>query len=238
MQFSAQKEICLKKADLSKKGSVDSRISDLVNVLNSHPSYFTTSSCSGRAIIFTSSDVKKKGCSWIFVSHDQVSSKEIINSLKSHSGSAVLKFEPFILHVQCSTIADAQKMHALSIQSGFRNSGFSIGRSGKIILAVRSTLALEVPISSEGCLLVSSEYIAYIVDNLNQKMEENWQRTQRFYLNIQASFSEKENMQLVLAKEKASKQLRSQVNKEPKYKSPSPVSFDSFCDGFENLLKN
>ncbi|KFM61025.1 tRNA wybutosine-synthesizing protein 3-like protein, partial [Stegodyphus mimosarum] len=59
MDFSTRKELLLKKVDLSKKGSIDSRITELVNFINSLDNYVTTSSCSGRAIVFTNTNKKK-----------------------------------------------------------------------------------------------------------------------------------------------------------------------------------
>jgi len=50
--FEKQKKLCLSSVDLSKKGSIDSPIRDLVHDINEQPSYFTTSSCSGRVCIF------------------------------------------------------------------------------------------------------------------------------------------------------------------------------------------
>lgn len=50
-QFMQQKEQCLSGVDLSRKGSVDAPILDLVNFINAQPDFFTTSSCSGRIIV-------------------------------------------------------------------------------------------------------------------------------------------------------------------------------------------
>ena len=50
--FEKQKKQCLSSVDLSKKGSIDSPIRDLVCHINEQPAYFTTSSCSGRVCIF------------------------------------------------------------------------------------------------------------------------------------------------------------------------------------------
>lgn len=51
MDFAKQKANRLNHADLSRKGSVDVAIQDIVNLINSQPMFFTTSSCSGRTII-------------------------------------------------------------------------------------------------------------------------------------------------------------------------------------------
>lgn len=53
MEFSEDNALCFKKPDLSRKGSIDSRIVKLINFINSLSCYKTTSSCSGRTIIFT-----------------------------------------------------------------------------------------------------------------------------------------------------------------------------------------
>ena len=50
--FNRQKENALSSVDLSRKGSIDSHIVDLVEYINTSMEYFTTSSCSGRIIIF------------------------------------------------------------------------------------------------------------------------------------------------------------------------------------------
>ena len=51
-KFDKQKESALSGIDLSRKGSVDSSIVELVEFINKQNNYFTTSSCSGRIILF------------------------------------------------------------------------------------------------------------------------------------------------------------------------------------------
>lgn len=52
-EFEKQKHRSLSQVDLSKKGSIDEQIVDLVRHINSLPDYFTTSSCSGRICVFS-----------------------------------------------------------------------------------------------------------------------------------------------------------------------------------------
>ncbi|CAL1262458.1 unnamed protein product [Larinioides sclopetarius] len=263
MEFINKKEIVLKKDDLSRKGSVDDKIIKLVDFINAQEFYVTTSSCSGRTSVFVHSsepcsnqvmitstvfsflmisakDLRKKGCDWLFISHGIVSPEDVIQALENHSGSAVLKFEPFVLHVQCSTIEVAQKLHTASIESGFRNSGMSISKKGKIISAIRSTLSLEVPLSCDGNILVSHEYISYIVGMCNEKMKENWLRIDRFFSGLKTIVTH--------SKETTEMKLKDRKHLSPKYESKScgkincrveeHTSFDMFFDGFDNLLNN
>ncbi|XP_027876379.1 tRNA wybutosine-synthesizing protein 3 homolog isoform X3 [Xiphophorus couchianus] len=164
--FSRIKTQSLNRLDLSKKGSVDEDIEHVVSLLNSCEQFFTTSSCSGRIILIDGMSGLSRAC-----------------------GDAVLKFEPFVLHVQCRRLEDAQLLHSVAVNSGFRNSGLTVGKTGKIVSAVRSTHGLEVPLSRHGKLLVDEDYIQFLTQIANQKMEENLRRVQRFFQNFQSAVS-------------------------------------------------
>uniref|UniRef100_A0A3B5RBE1 tRNA wybutosine-synthesizing protein 3 homolog n=2 Tax=Xiphophorus TaxID=8082 RepID=A0A3B5RBE1_XIPMA len=79
--------------------------------------------------------------------------------------------------------------HSVAVNSGFRNSGLTVGKTGKIVSAVRSTHGLEVPLSRHGKLLVDEDYIQFLTQIANQKMEENLRRVQRFFQNFQSAVS-------------------------------------------------
>ncbi|XP_072176714.1 tRNA wybutosine-synthesizing protein 3 homolog [Diadema setosum] len=187
MAFQRIKASRLKSADLSRKGNIDEEIVGLVEFINQQEHYFTTSSCSGRTIVVcenSDAPLKKKGCQWLFVTHAWAHTDEVMSALKGTDGSAVLKFEPFVLHVQCQSIDRARMMHQSAVASGFRNSGITIGNGGKVMTAIRSTHGLEVPLTVGGTLLVSEEYIKFVVDLANRKMKENFARIQRFFDNL------------------------------------------------------
>ncbi|XP_071760725.1 tRNA wybutosine-synthesizing protein 3 homolog isoform X1 [Centroberyx gerrardi] len=212
--FSQWKKQCLNKLDLSKKGSVDVAIAHVVSLLNGCDSYFTTSSCSGRIILIDgvpeSTDVQKQNCVWLFVSHQKCNSDDLMSGLARSSGDAVLKFEPFVLHVQCRRLEDAQLMHSVAVNSGFRNSGLTVSKTGKIITAVRSTHGLEVPLSRQGRLLVEQDYIHFLVQVANQKMEENLRRIQRFHQNLQSALSAEQLQKLQIPDTPNSQELQNQ----------------------------
>ncbi|XP_049604378.1 tRNA wybutosine-synthesizing protein 3 homolog [Syngnathus scovelli] len=198
--FSECKKRCLNKCDISKKGNVDEDIVHLVSLLNSCEEYFTTSSCSGRITVIDTAlencGVQKKNLVWLYVSHTKCKFDDVVSALARSCGSAVLKFEPFVLHVQCRTQEDARLMLSAAVQSGFRNSGLTLGKTGKIILAVRCTHSLEVPLSHQGNLLVSHEYIDFLIGIANQKMEANLRLIERFYQSIQTTVIKKSTQKL------------------------------------------
>lgn len=59
--------------DLSPKGSVDVGIKTLISELNASPDYVTTSSCSGRVVIYLEGAKGAKGGGrWLFTSHNPI----------------------------------------------------------------------------------------------------------------------------------------------------------------------
>ena len=61
-----------------------------------------------------------------------------------------------------------------SLEAGYRNSGLTVGKAGKIVLAVRSTHGLEVPLTDhQGKRIVDERYIKFITEEANIKLAEN-----------------------------------------------------------------
>lgn len=191
--FDLQKTACLSSVDLSRKGSIDDPIVDLVAFINEKPNYFTTSSCSGRIIAVDNDrdgSIRKQGCKWILTSHDTITVQELKDKLHAVEGNAVFKFEPFVMHVQCRTLEDAQLMLSSGVASGYRNSGISVGNKGKFITAIRSTHSMEVPLSCDGQLLVSDQYLEFLVGIANSKMKDNLEKIGRFFQTLKTSLSD------------------------------------------------
>ncbi|XP_039140160.1 tRNA wybutosine-synthesizing protein 2/3/4 isoform X2 [Dioscorea cayenensis subsp. rotundata] len=182
--------------DKSPKGNLDAPIIPLLDAINNDPSYFTTSSCSGRISILLSlppsaASTKKKarGGTWIFISHDPADPDFLVDLLfgardrtDDAGGEMVFRFEPLIVAVECRDIDAAQALVSTAIASGFRESG--ITNAGKrVMVAIRCSIRLEVPLGQSGALLVSPEYVRYLVGIANEKMEANRRRTDGF-LNV------------------------------------------------------
>uniref|UniRef100_A0A8C8BKW9 tRNA wybutosine-synthesizing protein 3 homolog n=1 Tax=Otus sunia TaxID=257818 RepID=A0A8C8BKW9_9STRI len=131
--------------------------------------------------------IHKKNCTWLMVTHETCIKDDVMTALEKATGDVVFKFEPFVLHVLCQELQDAQLLHSVAVNSGFRNSGITVGKGGKIMMAVRSTHCLEVPLSHKGKLMVSEEYIDFLIHVANQKMEENIRRIDRFYKSLEVA---------------------------------------------------
>ncbi|XP_058911604.1 tRNA wybutosine-synthesizing protein 3 homolog isoform X2 [Kogia breviceps] len=198
-EFRRWKAQCLSKVDLSRKGSVDEDVVELVQLLNGREQFFTTSSCAGRIILLdrdiNGSEVQKQNCCWLLVTHKPCVKDDVIVALKKANGEAILKFEPLVLHVQCRQLQDAQ------------------------ILAVRSTHGLEVPLTQKGKLMVTEEYINFLVKIANQKMEENKKRIERFYNCLQHAL-EKETISMISYPKEKIKEINNSSYTHKKKRNP------------------
>uniref|UniRef100_A0A8C2NT97 tRNA wybutosine-synthesizing protein 3 homolog n=1 Tax=Capra hircus TaxID=9925 RepID=A0A8C2NT97_CAPHI len=212
-EFKRWKAQCLSKADLSRKGSVDEDVLEIVQLLNGQEQFFTTSSCAGRIILLdgsiNGSEVQKQNCCWLLVTHKACVKDDVTVALKKAKGDAVLKFEPLVLHVQCRQLQDAQ------------------------ILAVRSTHGLEVPLSHQGKLMVTEEYINFLLKIANQKMEENKKRIERFYHCLQHALEKETVSTTSHPKEKVN---TSYIRK--KKRNPAKAHGKRVTEGNEKELEN
>ncbi|KAK4353608.1 hypothetical protein RND71_025802 [Anisodus tanguticus] len=178
--------------DKSPKGNIDTPIIPLLNTLNSHPSYFTTSSCSGRISILSQPKKKSKGGKWVFISHEITQPHVIISLIfpsnestqltteLTQSNTLVFRFEPLIIAVECKDIEAALFLVSLAISSGFRESGITSVSNKRVIIAIRCSIRMEVPLGDSEKIMVSPEYVKYIVELANEKMELNRKRTDNF----------------------------------------------------------
>ncbi|XP_029412270.1 tRNA wybutosine-synthesizing protein 3 homolog isoform X2 [Nannospalax galili] len=151
-EFSRWKAQRLSRADLSRKGSVDEDAVGVVQLLNARDEFFTTSSCAGRILLIDGS----------------------ANGFEVQKQNCCWLL---VVHKPCLK----DDVHSVAVTSGFRNSGITVGKRGKMMLAVRSTHGLEVPLSHKGKLMVTEEYVEFLLNIANQKMEENKRRIGRFY---------------------------------------------------------
>ena len=222
--FDKQKECCLAGLDLSRKGSIDTPILQLTEFINNNPDMFSLSSCSGRVVILReaedlSAGVRKSGCEWLLVSHETVEFDSEVRDLlsgrdRSVQGCLTLKFEPFVLHVQCRDLSTARRVCCVGSGSGFRNSGLTVSRSGKIVTAVRSTHGLEVPLTDDqGADLVSPEYVRFVVGKANIKMEENLKRIEKFQRGLQVEFARKSSSDIEESRVSEKKEVYRRKNK-------------------------
>ena len=180
-----KKESCVAACDNSLKKSIDEGVVPICDLLNNTTDYFTTSSCSGRIVLYREYSGKDKEFGknpWLLISHTPITYTVLLDSVKKTAATDILegvvyfKFEPMIMHIEAKELEDARRLLAVAVQAGFRNSGISISKQNRIIVAVRCTLKLDVPLvlQPDGSFAhVTEDYVRWLVDLANEKMSSN-----------------------------------------------------------------
>jgi len=160
------------KLDKSKKGSIDKKIKSLVSALNKKDSFYTTSSCSGRIVLFDQGKSKKKNeGEWLFVSHDLIGAKDkkqLFDSMQDvrQKGKETcwFKFEPAIMHINCASLESAQKLLVSARNCGFKLSGIISVK--KATVEIRSSERIDVPVE-----IIDPNDLSVLVKKANEKLK-------------------------------------------------------------------
>ncbi|KAK9907001.1 hypothetical protein M0R45_002533 [Rubus argutus] len=78
--------------------------------------------------------------------------------LRDDQNDLVFRFEPLIIAVECKDVASAQSLVSKAIACGFRESGIT-NSNKRVIIAIRCSIRLEVPLGSNREIMVSREYL-------------------------------------------------------------------------------
>ena len=193
--------------DFSRAGHVDERARPIVGLVNRHPSFFTTSSCAGRVSLFADPTTATraagmKGGEWVYVNHDPADADAIVAAVRRKLGededggegmdpecTLVLRFEPFILSVEASTLEEGARLVAAARDAGYRESGITASDK-RFILAVRCSIRMEVPVVSCGERLVTDDALRRLVSIANDKHAANSSRAERLMERFIAVFGD------------------------------------------------
>ena len=191
---------------------MDERARPVVALVNSHPSFFTTSSCAGRVSLFadpTSATraAGMKGGEWVYVNHDPADADAVVAAVRRKLGDArdedaaedaaapvpdpectlVLRFEPFILSVEASSIDEGGRIVACARDAGYRESGITASDK-RTVCSIRCSIRMEVPVVSRGVRLVTDDALRALVGIANEKWTANAARAERLVERFTAVF--------------------------------------------------
>lgn len=154
------------------EGKVDEDIIPLLEKINSLENYFTTSSCSGRISIMEMPEFGDKvNAEWLGKWHREVTLEEVLDAIGMHSkGQLWFLVRSPIIHVSARTMEDAVRLLNLAIGLGFKYSNIKSISHKKLLVEIRSTERMDVPLGENGELWVSREYIARIVEMGNAQV--------------------------------------------------------------------
>ncbi len=186
--FNLWKKQALEKVDKSNIGSIDLKIRNLCDIINSKKKLFTLSSCSGRISILKREEIKKIENIWLFVSHDEVSSTEIYDILINNNISDVARILEFrvegaIIHISVKSLDIARDIMEMGKRSGFNRRGI-IALRNKIVVELITDTQLILPIYDEK-LLISKEYLDYLVDYGNKLLRKSWESINKLENEVQ-----------------------------------------------------
>lgn len=102
------------------------------------------------------------------------------------------------------------------------------------MLAVRSTHGLEVPLSHKGKLMVTEEYIDFLLKIANHKMEENKKRIERFYNCLQLALEKETTTTNSHPKEK----IKEKNNSYKKKSNPGKAHDKCVTEENDKVLEN
>lgn len=181
--FQNKKKLALQKLDAAiKDDKFDLAVLDFVNLLNSYDQYYTTSSCAGRFVILSKGSFRGKYTSqFVFKTHSPPIDLQLVREAlkRPFKGYAYVNVEPPTFHVACKTIEDAIDLHQSAIDS---NIGYSMFKTIKksIVVEIRGTGMLYIPIGFNSTILVSDEYIENVIKLSNDILSDEQARIKRF----------------------------------------------------------
>lgn len=169
--FKREKRKILARFDLSKKGSIDREIQQLVDLINSKDNYCTTSSCAGRITLLERKTEKKNQANWLIASHQEVTFDPIKKALRSQYDVWLLQ-ESFILHIFCRTIDAASQFLRIAKKLGLKRTGIT-GLCPKIMIECFGNEKVEALIIKRGRILLDDSALRVLVRECNSRMRRN-----------------------------------------------------------------
>lgn len=172
--FQKQKQDFLSKKDKSKKGSIDEKMKPIIALINSLPSYYTTSSCAGRIVLLHQISGKKQESKWLFSSHSPIRASQLQKSLSTSKlpkkGVVWLLAEAPIMHIACRTVDDAWNLLGIFKRGGFKRASILSSTPNKTTIEAFGNHRVEVPVAEKGMLLFPLETVAPLTKNSNEKL--------------------------------------------------------------------
>jgi len=195
--FEQLKRDFLGKPDKSRAGRIDKPIASVCAALNRRPDAYTTSSCSGRAIVWFGEEPpsKRRGAPQFLptsrVEHrpDGVGALlDFVESMPPGAQTAWLRFEPMVLDMCCRDLGAVRRLLSLARQAGLKRTAVSspgprLGRASRCAwrLYVQGEERLEMPLLARGrAVFPLACERTWLEGVVLRKFERNAERTQRF----------------------------------------------------------
>lgn len=180
-RFKNQKKKALNQLKEAKENNeVDEAILPLLDVINSHEDYYTTSSCSGRITLFHEIGDKKEN-GWVGKWHRQTTLDELKSALSRSPNKGVVwfKYEAPIIHVAARSMDKARDFMQVTREVGYKRVGLQGMKKGRFVMEIFDTGHINCPIVDSNQFLVNAMYLHYLVKFANMKLERGLQKLNR-----------------------------------------------------------
>lgn len=183
--FEEQKRRALERLRI---GGADEEVTGIIERLNCHDDFFTTSSCSGRIALLCIPEIgAKREAEFIGKWHRVVTKEEVLEAINSSKkGELWLLAQSPILHVSCRGFEKAQALLRIAIEAGFKYSGIKpiSKRTEKVVVEIISTERMDVPLGTDTMLLCSDSYVDFLVSKANFTLARGKEKLKRLYYGL------------------------------------------------------
>lgn len=182
--FGSDKKRVLKDLDTALANhSIDPKVIPILEIINSHPELYSTSSCSGRIFLLALARPGAKKDSMIIEKwHSTASKTQLTAGIAKWNKFPYLYFlaQSPIFHITTFEIETAIHLRNLGDAAGFKYSSIrSMKPLGKgradhfrITVELLSTERLNIPIGKDGKIFVDDDYLELVLDLANSSVKE------------------------------------------------------------------
>ncbi|AKG38131.1 MAG: tRNA-wybutosine modification methyltransferase TYW3 [Infirmifilum sp.] len=175
------RDLALKQLEEHKlQGRVDQDIVWLLDLINSSPDYYTTSSCSGRIQVAAGAHPGDKGKLRVIAKWHRIIQPEELTLVLSSTNEDNVWFSvhPPIFHVVARDLRAAKRLLVAARNSGFKHSGIQ-GLGKRIIVEIMSMEKIETPLRLHGIQIVGYDSLVLLVEAANQALLRGKRRLSR-----------------------------------------------------------
>ncbi len=151
------------------EGRVDADIVWLLDLINSSPDYYTTSSCSGRIQVVAGRHPGEKGKLRVLAKwHRTITPEELRMVIEATDEDSVwFSVHPPIIHIVARDLNSARRLLVTARNSGFKHSGIQ-GLGKRIVVEVMSMEKIETPLRLGGVEVIAPEKYPLLVSVANE----------------------------------------------------------------------
>jgi tRNA wybutosine-synthesizing protein 3 len=172
---------------------VDVAILPIVEAINAHPLYFTTSSCAGRIVLLRLPGLgNKEEAEFLAKWHRTVKIEEVKKALSNvgDEGLTFLLAQSPIIHVRCKDMKSAVELRNMAVESGLKYSTLksltlnSKKEPVKIVVEILSSENIHIPLARGSRVFPDDDYLEFMVENANSALERARGKLERFHENL------------------------------------------------------